>query len=108
MKRAFLKVVSLFGLLIFAAGCQHTYTETKIGNQPTPVLRSDSRVYIARPFDAKYKKQIMQNSGKQTAAALLDSFSRYTKAAYMGKNPEALAEALESARHIHAQYLVYP
>lgn len=96
-------LISALGL-----GCEHTYKETKIGNQPAPTLRSDARVYIARPFDVEYKKQVIQNSGKNTASALLDSFNRFTKSAFAGKMPESLPQALESARKIHAQYLVYP
>jgi hypothetical protein len=104
-----LKILLFAGIIsAVGIGCQHTYTEKKVGNQISPVLRSDARVYIARPFDVEHKKKIVQNSGKQVAGALLDSFSRYTKGAYMGKIPEPLAEALVSGRKIHAQYVVYP
>jgi hypothetical protein len=93
---------------MLSLGCQHTFKETKIGEGPTPILRNDTRVYIARPPDAVYKKTVAQNSGKHVAAALLDAFSRNTKGAFMGKNPESVTEALETARRINAKYVVYP
>jgi hypothetical protein len=98
----------LLSLVLLIVGCQSTYQETKIGNNPTPVLRNDTRVYVASPPDAIYKKKVVDNSGKQVAGALLDAFSKHTKGAYMGKNPESVNEALETARKISARYLIYP
>ena len=72
------------------------------------MLTSTVRVYVAVPFDASFKDEVAQGSGKRTAEALLVAFNRYTKSAYISKFPESLSEALESARRINAQYLVYP
>ena len=95
-------------LALFAAGCQSTYSEKNITTEPPPLLRSNSRVYVAIPFDAMFKKKVQINSGKQTAEAVFAAFSRYTKSVYIGKLPESPDEALESARKAQADYLVYP
>jgi hypothetical protein len=95
-------------VLVLASGCTSTYSEKNVTNEPPPILRSNSRIYIAIPFDASFKKTVAQGSGKQTAEELHVVFLRYTKAVFLSRFPESLAEALESARKASAEYLVYP
>jgi len=109
--RVFLKTFTLLcalAALLFPAGCTSTYSEKEITTAPPPILRSNSRVYVAVPFDASYKGKVAQGSGKQTAEALHAAFFRYTKPVFMSRFPESTGEALESARNVGAEYLAYP
>jgi hypothetical protein len=72
------------------------------------LLRSNSRIYVAIPFDVSFKKTVAQGSGKQTAQSLFAAFSRYTKSVSLGKFPESVSEGLDSARQMNAEYLLYP
>ncbi|HTG45964.1 MAG TPA: DUF4823 domain-containing protein [Verrucomicrobiae bacterium] len=101
----YLGVILLLGGL---TACQSTYSEKNITKEPPPLLRSNTRAYVAIPFDAMFKKTVAQGSGKQTAQALFVAFNRYTKSVYLGKFPESTTEALDSARKFNAEYLVYP
>lgn len=104
MKPAIL--LCLAGMLF--AGCTSTYTEKNATKEAPPILRSNSRVYVAIPFDASFKKTVAQGSGKATAQTFYAAFSRYIKATFLGLGPESLDEALDSARRRSAEYLVYP
>jgi hypothetical protein len=95
-------------LPFFLVGCKSTYSEKTVTTAPPPILKSTTRVYIATPFDASYKKKVAQGSGKQTSQALAVAFGRYGRSVYTGKLPEGLTEALESARKYNVDYLVYP
>jgi hypothetical protein len=94
--------------LIFWAGCTSTYSEKNITSEPPPLLRSNSRIYVAMPFDATFKEKVAQGSGKQTAQSVFAAFNRYTRSVYLGKFAESASEAMESARRFNAEYLVYP
>jgi len=95
-------------LLAISTGCESTYSEKNVTTEPPPLLRSTSRIYIAIPFDATFKKVVAHGSGKQTAQALFVAFSRYTKSVSFGKFPESASEALDSARSMNAEFLAYP
>ena len=99
-------VVSVWALL--CSGCSSTYSEKNVTSEPPPLLRNDSRIYVAMPFDATFKEKVAQGSGKQTAQVIFTAFNRYTKSVYLGKFPESASEALESARRYSADYVVYP
>ncbi len=101
-----LSFASLFALLL--TGCKSTYTETNITSEPPPLLRGNSRLYVAVPYDASFKNQVALNSGKHTAEALYVALTRYTRGVYMGKFPESATDAVESARRYNVDYLVYP
>lgn len=94
----------------FAAltACKSTYSEKDLSSGPPPVLKSNSRIYVAIPFDASFKDEVVQGSGKQTAQAFQAAFMRYTRSVYTSKFPESLGEALEIARNGHMQYVLYP
>lgn len=77
-------------------------------NEPPPILRSTTRIYVAIPFDASFKDKVAQGSGKATAQAFTAAFSRHMRATLMSRIPESLEEALESARRANTDYLVYP
>lgn len=94
--------------LALHAGCSSTYSEKNLSNEPPPILRSNSRVYVAIPFDASFKKTVAQGSGKATGQTFYAAFSRYIKASFLGLGPESLDEALDSARRRRVEYLVYP
>ena len=104
MKKTFLTLLATVGFI----GCESTYTEKNLSDEPIPLLRNTSRIYVAIPFDASFKNKVAQGSGKQIAEALVTAFSRNTKAVFISKFPESLSEALESARGRNAEYLVYP
>lgn len=94
--------------LFLTGGCKSTYSEKNVTTAPPPLINSENRIYVANPFDASFKGTVAQGSGKQTGQALYTAFNRYAKGVYMGKFPESLAQALESARKYNADYLVYP
>jgi hypothetical protein len=97
----------LAGMAVLTA-CKSTYSEKDLSNEPPPLLKSNSRIYVAIPFDATFKKEVVQGSGKQTAQAFQVAFLRYTRSVYMSKFPESVGEALEIARNGHMEYVLYP
>jgi hypothetical protein len=102
--------IAALGLVtLLFAGCKSTYTETDLtpGQKP-PLLRNTTRVYVALPHDATFKKTVAQGSGKQTAEALFVAFSKYSRLTSIAKFPESASEAIESARQWSADYLLYP
>jgi hypothetical protein len=100
-------VMMLAGFMVLTA-CKSTYSEKDLSAGMPPVLKSNSRIYVASPFDATFKKEVVQGSGKLTAQAFQVAFLRYTRSVYMSKFPESLGEALEIARNGHMQYVLYP
>ena len=97
----------LAGMAVLTA-CKSTYSEKDLSNEPPPLLKSNSRIYVAIPFDATFKKEVVQGSGKQTAQAFQVAVLRYTRSVYMSKFPESVGEALEIARNGHMEYVLYP
>lgn len=97
-----------FFLGIAGTGCKSTYSDRQVSNQPVPLLRSNSRIYVGIPFDATFKKEVAHNSGKQVAEAIFNAFARNTRPVYISRSPENLGEALDSARRVNADYVVYP
>jgi hypothetical protein len=97
------------GLVACAVGCQNTYkqdiTEVKAASAP---MTSKSRVYIAMPEDAMDKKEPVPSSGKRTALALQEAFTRQTKFVTVAKVPETLADAIEHARNVNADFVAFP
>lgn len=94
--------------MLMTLGCKHTYEEKRISDAAPPVMTSNTRVYVGRPFDATYKEKVVHNSGKSIADALLVAFSRNTKAVAMSRRPQSVPEALESAIQYRAEFMVYP
>src|SRR5690349_2583148 len=101
-----LSLSCLFALTL--TGCKSTYSEKNLTTEPPPLLRGNSRIYVAVPYDASFKKQVALNSGKHTAEALYVALQRYTRSVYMAKFPEAATEAAESAKQHGSEYLIYP
>jgi hypothetical protein len=97
----------LAGFAVLTA-CKSTYQEKDLTNEPPPILKSNSRIYVAIPFDASFKNEVIQGSGKQTAQAFQAAFMRYTRSVYTSKFPESVNEALEIARNGQMEYVLYP
>jgi hypothetical protein len=105
------KSSSLFAIALAAAvlaACKTSYSEKNLTNEPPPILKSTSRIYVAIPFDASFKDTVAQESGKLTAQAFQAALLRYTRSVYISKFPESVSEALESARRGNLEYVVYP
>lgn len=100
--------ILVLGAVGLVAGCKSSYSEKDLTATPPPILKSNSRIYVAIPFDATFKKEVMQGSGKQTAQAFQAALMRYTRSVYTSKFPESLSEALEIARKGEMQYVLYP
>jgi hypothetical protein len=100
--------VALVAALALLTACQNKYTETELSSEAPPLLKSNTRIYVAIPFDASFKKEVAQGSGKLTAQAFQVAFMKYTRSVYTSKFPESAGEALEIAREGHMQYLLYP
>jgi hypothetical protein len=101
-------LITFITALTVFTGCKSTYAEKDLTETPPPILKSNSRIYVAIPFDATFKKEVMQGSGKETAQAFQAAFMRYTRAVYTSKYPESVGEALEIARKGDMQYVLYP
>lgn len=106
----FFRTASLLAcvLSLLATGCKSTYSDKQVSTEPVPLLRSTSRIYVGMPFDATFKEEVAHNSGKQAAEAIFNAFARNTRPVFISRSPESLGEALESARRVNAEYLVYP
>lgn len=104
------KLTFIFALVLapFLAGCKTSYTEKNLTNEPPPLLKSDSRIYVAIPFDASFKNKVAQDSGRTTAQAFQAAFLRYTRAVFISKYPESLSEAIDRARAAGLEYVLYP
>ena len=102
---SFLLLVAGFTTLL---GCKTKYEEKDLTTAAAPVLKSNSRIYVAIPFDATFKKNVMEGSGKMTAQAFQAAFLRYTRSVYTSKFPESIGEALEIARKGNMEYVLYP
>jgi len=89
------------------AGCESTYSQKDVTKEPPPLLRGSNRLYVAIPFDASFKKVVALNSGRATAESLFTAVKRYARAVYMGKFPESANDALDSARAVNVDYLIY-
>lgn len=103
--RNFICIVVLAPIL---AGCKSTYSEKNLTNEPPPILRSNSRIYVAIPFDSSFKETVAQDSGKLTAQAFQAAFLPYTRSVYISRNPESVSEAIERARGGQLEYVLYP
>src|SRR5688500_3172335 len=101
----FLTLLAGFAVL---TACKSTYQEKELTSEPPPILKSNSRIYVAIPFDASFKTEVIQGSGKQTAQAFQAAFMRYTRSVYTSKFPESLSEALAIAREGGLEYVLYP
>ena len=102
------RLLMLLTGFVVLTGCKSTYSEKELSTQAPPVLKSNSRIYVAIPFDATFKKEVVQGSGKQTAQAFQVALMRYTRSVYISKFPESLGEALEIGRNGHMEYVLYP
>lgn len=100
--------IALAATVLAVTGCKSTYSEKNLTNEAPPMLKSSSRIYVAIPFDATYKEEVIQGSGKQTAQAFQAAFMRYTRSVYTSKFPESLSEALDIAREGGLEYVLYP
>jgi PBP1b-binding outer membrane lipoprotein LpoB len=107
LRKTFSVIAATLAALVLAA-CETTYTEKNLTNEPPPILKSTSRIYVAIPFDASFKDTVAQQSGKNTAEAFQVAFLRYSRSVYTSKFPESAGEALESARRANMEYVLYP
>jgi hypothetical protein len=103
-----LSVVAMTLAALVLAACETSYKEKNLTNEPPPILKSTSRIYVAIPFDASFKDTVAQESGKLTAQAFQVAFLHYSRSVYTSKFPESVAEALESARRAQMEYVLYP
>jgi hypothetical protein len=101
-------VAALTAAFALLTACKSSYSEKEVSNETPPLLKSSTRVYVAIPFDATFKKDVAQGSGKQTAQAFQVAFMKYTRSVYTSKFPESPGDALEIAREGHMEYLLYP
>lgn len=90
------------------SACKSTYTEKNLTQEPPPILKSNSRIYVGMPFDGTFKEDVAQGSGKNTAQAFQAALLRYTRSVYISKFPESLSEAMDSARRGNLEYVLYP
>jgi hypothetical protein len=104
------RIVFFSAALVFAGtACHSTIKQDSQDVAPgVAPLRANSRVYVAMPEDALDKKNPVPGSGKRTALALQDAFKRHTRNVLVGKLPETLEEAINHARDLEYEYVVFP
>jgi hypothetical protein len=102
-----LPAILLVALLATVLGCKHTYEQVPVTSTGVK-LRSNGTVYVATPADARFKKEIIVDSGRTAAKAIREAFARHARLAWVGRRPETRDEALSSAQGIPSTYLVYP
>lgn len=104
--------ISLLAAVLAAGaltGCKHSYEQQTQDLTPSwEPMRASTRVFIAMPEDALDKKEPVPASGKRTALALHDAFSRHTKAVFTARSPEPFAESLARARAANCEYMIFP
>jgi hypothetical protein len=102
-------VLMAAALALAGIGCESTVkqTTTEAGPAGAP-LRNGSRVYVAMPEDAIDKKEHVMGSGGRVAMALQDALKRHTRNVVTAKTPETLEEAVNQARDISYEYVVFP
>ncbi len=108
LKKSAIAILPLALAAFVLSGCKSTYTEKNTSNEPPPILKSNSRVYVAVPFDGTFKDKVAQGSGKVTAQAFQAAFMRYTRSVYISKFQESVTEAIDSARRGNLDYVLYP
>lgn len=101
-------LVAIFFLLFSGLGCTSTYSEKNTSTETPPILLASSRVFVAIPFDASFKDKVAEGSGKATAHAFYAAFARHLRSTFISRTPMSLAEALDSARALNTEYLLYP
>jgi hypothetical protein len=95
-------------LIAAGVGCQNTYKQNVVEVKPLiEPLTSKTRVYITMPEDALDKNEPVPASGKRTAIAMQTAFMRHTKNVLIAKIPETLNDALEHARELACDYVVF-
>lgn len=108
--------VQIYRIVLVAAavalggvGCQSTVkqTITEAGPEGAP-LRPGARVYVATPEDAIDKKEHVMGSGGRVAMVLQDSLKRHTRNVVKARNAETLEEALNHARDLSYEYVIFP
>jgi hypothetical protein len=103
------RVLPLFLFMLALPGCQHTYQEIRHEDSADrPTLSNDATAYIAIPPDLRDKKEAAADSGKMTAEAVTDAFTKYVKRAFIGSRVQSFPESLETARKSQCTYLIYP
>lgn len=90
-------------------GCESTVkqTMTEAGRAGAP-LRPGSRVYVAMPKDAIDKKEHVMGSGGRVSMALNDALKRHTRNVVTARMAETLEEAVNHARDMSYEYVMFP
>lgn len=97
-------------VLMTAVGCRSAYQMSSESSPEMvrPEFQIKTRVYIGAPPDFIYKEEPVARSGKHTAEALWDAFRLFSRVCVAGRSPETLDQAMEQARKMRSEYLVYP
>lgn len=108
MKSPRFAILAIVFVSAFLAACQHSYKEVSLKpGVSRSKLRSDAIVYIAIPPDARFKRDLVEDSGELTAAALQTEFARHVKRAYLGRRVETYEDGLATALAYRCTYFVY-
>jgi hypothetical protein len=104
-----LKSGAALSLTFLLAACQHTYDQVDLTKDKSgPKLSPASKIYVAVPPDASFKKNVIYDSGKMVAATVKDAFAAHAKKTYSGRNVETQPGALRTATLNKFDYVVYP
>ena len=96
-------------ILLGGTACQNTYHQEVTNPTPNAApFTSKNHIYVALPEDGLDDKEPVASSGKRTALAIRDAFNRHTKYVTVATVPETLPDAIEHARNIAADHVVYP
>ena len=89
------------------SGCTSTYELTS----PVPAqtrLKADGSAYVALPEDGHFEKIPYPGSGRKTALAVSEAFSRHLKKVEVAPEVSSYDRSLEKAKNGSFDYLVIP
>lgn len=101
--RNFILVISI----LLLAGCSSKYRVDAI-QAPTAKLQRSSSFYVVQPKDGTYGGKNYAGSGAMTANAAVGALSKYVTKVDVGTRPEALEEALATAKQKGFTHLFEP
>ncbi|MSU61521.1 MAG: DUF4823 domain-containing protein [Pedosphaera sp.] len=93
---------------LLTTSCRSTVRETTTSEITGARLNAKSAVYVGIPANAPGRKGPVLNSGQKAAELVRDAFGKCARQAWIGRKMEVFDDALETARNIRAQFLVYP
>jgi hypothetical protein len=107
MKTNMIHLCLLAVTAVVFSGCTSTYESTS----PVPFkgkLKADGSAYVALPEDGHFETIPYPGSGRKTALAISEAFSRHLKKVEVAPEVSSYDQSLEKAKNGSFDYLVVP